>query len=419
MKNENKLLNKLLFIINVILLVLNSLIISVNTYNQYNNSFKPKQETTKVLRLESVAPTTNVKVNINVPFNVLGDFDIRLRDTNSKVYILDSARDMVDNPTYFGMSLEKSLNITTRLVWFEFFISTSTNLTKDDFLSTSSSVINGGTGSIKCTGYGKVEDNGLTYSRFTCEIPTYSVNNTNNVLLTLNIGKLTQNTYIEGVFFKYSNDSLLTLDTLFYLEMSSDTRDFLYTYSNAKPKEYVKALDPNNNTIKDNYVVGSLNYNASFDFEPPINFGATLNSTNFSMSLLVKQYSITTFEFKRDNIINVSQFKKIFSNGNNSYGYSFSVDELPSLSGYINIFYIDFQTNVYAVNIQAPNYEVIDIPSIMFTVLTLPFTFITGAFNFTFFSGTPYAINLADCFLAIITIILFIFIIKLIMKLKG
>lgn len=418
MKTENKLLNKLLFIINVVLLVLNSLIISVNTYNQYNNSFKPKQETTKVLRVESAVPTTNVKVNINVPFNVLGDFDIRLRDTNSKVYILDSLSDMVENPTYFGLSLEKSFNINTRFVWFEFFISTSTTLTKDDFLSTSSSVINGGTGSIKCTGYGQAADNGLTYSRFTCEIPTYSVNNTNNVLLTLNIGKLIHNGYIAGTYFKYSNDSLLNLDSVFDLTMSDSNRDFSYYYSNAKPNVFTMALGQDSN-IKNSYISDSLNFDGGFKFQPPTNFGATLNSTNFSMSLLVKQYSINTFEFQRDNIINVSQFTKTFWGTNNGYGYNFNSEELPSLSGYINIFYIDFQTNVYAVNIQASNYEVIDIPSIMFTVLTLPFTFITGAFNFTFFSGTPYAINLADCFLAIITIILFIFIIKLIMKLKG
>ena len=418
MKKENKLLNKLLFIINVILLVLNSLIISVNTYNQYNNSFKPKQETTKVLRAESVAPTTNVKVVINVPFQVLGDFDIRLRDTNSKVYFLDSANDMVHNPTYFGLTLEKPLNISTRLVWFEFFISTTTTLTKEDFLNTSSAVINGATGSIKCTGYGQAEDNGLVYSRFTCEIPTYSVNNTNNVFLTLNIGNLTHNGYIAGTYFKYSNDSLLNLDTSFDLTMSDSNRDFSYYYYNAKPNVFTMALGQDSN-IKKSYITDSLSYDGGFKFQPPTNFSATLNSTNFSMSLLVKQYSISTFEFQRDNIINVSQFTKTFRGTNNEYGYDFTIDELPSLLGYINIFYIEFKTNVYAVNIQAPNYEVIDIPSIMFTILTLPFTFITGAFNFTFFAGTPYAINLADCFLAIITIILFIFIIKLIMKLKG
>lgn len=63
--------------------------------------------------------------------------------------------------------------------------------------------------------------------------------------------------------------------------------------------------------------------------------------------------------------------------------------------------------------------SVIDIPGLLFTILTLPFTFFTQAFDLTLFPGTPYAINISDVLLAIICILLLIYIIKLIMSMKG
>jgi hypothetical protein len=62
------------------------------------------------------------------------------------------------------------------------------------------------------------------------------------------------------------------------------------------------------------------------------------------------------------------------------------------------------------------NYEVIDIPNFIFTILTLPFSFISVAFNLTLFPGTMYQINLANLFLAIIGILVFIFVIGLLIK---
>ena len=77
----------------------------------------------------------------------------------------------------------------------------------------------------------------------------------------------------------------------------------------------------------------------------------------------------------------------------------------------------DTQLNNTYENIPATiKYEYIDVPSIMFTILTMPFSFISQAFNLTLFSGTPYAINLSNMFLTVIGVLAFIFIIKLITK---
>lgn len=58
--------------------------------------------------------------------------------------------------------------------------------------------------------------------------------------------------------------------------------------------------------------------------------------------------------------------------------------------------------------------EVINLPELIFTILTMPFSFISTAFNLTLFSGTPYAINVSNLFLAIIAVLIFIFIMKII-----
>lgn len=57
-------------------------------------------------------------------------------------------------------------------------------------------------------------------------------------------------------------------------------------------------------------------------------------------------------------------------------------------------------------------YEVIDLPGIMFDVLTMPFTFISIAFNLTLFPYTPYQINISNLFLSIIAALIFVMIIK-------
>lgn len=60
------------------------------------------------------------------------------------------------------------------------------------------------------------------------------------------------------------------------------------------------------------------------------------------------------------------------------------------------------------------NYEVVNIPDIMFNVLTMPFAFISQAFNLTLFPGTPYAVNIGNLLLIIIGVAIMITLLKII-----
>jgi hypothetical protein len=59
--------------------------------------------------------------------------------------------------------------------------------------------------------------------------------------------------------------------------------------------------------------------------------------------------------------------------------------------------------------------EIVDIPGLMFTVLTMPFAFISQAFNLTLFPGTPYQINISNIFLALIGVALLLWVLKVIL----
>lgn len=60
--------------------------------------------------------------------------------------------------------------------------------------------------------------------------------------------------------------------------------------------------------------------------------------------------------------------------------------------------------------------EVVDIPGLMFDILTMPFAFISQAFNLTLFPGTNYQINIANIFLCIIGIMIFVTILNILVK---
>lgn len=73
--------------------------------------------------------------------------------------------------------------------------------------------------------------------------------------------------------------------------------------------------------------------------------------------------------------------------------------------------------NIYSITTETTiNYDVIDLPNLMFTILTMPFSFVSQAFNLKLFPNTPYYIDVSSLFLAIVATMTFIFIIKLILN---
>lgn len=59
------------------------------------------------------------------------------------------------------------------------------------------------------------------------------------------------------------------------------------------------------------------------------------------------------------------------------------------------------------------NTEIIDLPGVMLHVLSMPWTFISNAFDLTLWPGTPYQINFANIFKGLIAILALMFIIKM------
>lgn len=62
------------------------------------------------------------------------------------------------------------------------------------------------------------------------------------------------------------------------------------------------------------------------------------------------------------------------------------------------------------------NYEVVDIPNLMFTILTLPFAWYSTAFNLTIFPGTPYSLNFGNLVLTIVAAMILMYLIKKVIK---
>lgn len=79
---------------------------------------------------------------------------------------------------------------------------------------------------------------------------------------------------------------------------------------------------------------------------------------------------------------------------------------------YTEMVYIDSQGGTTPVITQ----EIIDIPSIMYTVMTMPFAFISQAFNLTLFPNTPYQVNFANIFLVILALLIILFVVKIVMR---
>ena len=76
-----------------------------------------------------------------------------------------------------------------------------------------------------------------------------------------------------------------------------------------------------------------------------------------------------------------------------------------------------YDINISTTNTTAgsTNYEVVDIPGLCFQILTMPFSFMSTAFNITIFQGTPYSINISQLFLSIFALLIFAWLLKLIM----
>lgn len=60
--------------------------------------------------------------------------------------------------------------------------------------------------------------------------------------------------------------------------------------------------------------------------------------------------------------------------------------------------------------------EIVDIPGIMWEIITMPFAFVSQAFNLTLFPGTQFSLNVSNLLLSIFGVLVFILLLKAILK---
>ena len=79
---------------------------------------------------------------------------------------------------------------------------------------------------------------------------------------------------------------------------------------------------------------------------------------------------------------------------------------------------LNHSASLYFYILPNTNKEVVDIWGLVFSIITLPFTFFSTAFNLTIFEGTPYAFNFSRFLISVLCVLVLITLIKLILMFR-
>lgn len=201
-------------------------------------------------------------------------------------------------------------------------------------------------------------------------------------------------------YFTSPYDSSLETETI-YADVYYSTEDYWNKYVNI--------------TMTDSY----LPYNAIKDItnnELGFNYTKTTYSQNITETTNTSQnitFNDITFNVNpnKTNYYYIYIYTKYNPNGTDGTSTTKSSNSRIVISSYTNSTTL---TGEYFTDLVT--YEVIDVPNIMFEILSMPFTFISTAFNLTLFPNTPYQINISNLFLSVLGIFVFIFIMKLLLR---
>lgn len=258
---------------------------------------------------------------------------------------------------------------------------------------------------------------------FSANISKYNINKSNNYI------NIKETTYTQTIISENSIDGNKALnytnnDTIIY-ETSAIIITEITTYSGIT-----------NNTI--DYEISLLN-NSNLISYPLIDIDLIQYKTNNDLSQYINQtnYAILNNQLKIftdiTNNFSYTQTKNIINDElDETYNITTTI-QLNNIWKTYMITYVKWNNTTYQeLNINNPSsdlltmdnaeiygsiytgdsYEVIDIPNLMFTILTLPFSFISQAFNLTLFPNTPYSINIGNLFLSVIAIILLMWLLQ-------
>ena len=173
-----------------------------------------------------------------------------------------------------------------------------------------------------------------------------------------------------------------------------------------------------------NYQIITKTYDIRFQITPQESKEFKINLENtYNIALNTESPTIVT-EFTKiemlnpdENLFNDRAFDIWWRSQNETEPTSHYYDSgQAQLQSYIN-FTSDYGGYFNATYANIPIVtEVVDIPGMMWQILSMPFTFISTAFNLTLFPGTPYQVNISNLLLTIIGVLVFVFIFKLILK---
>lgn len=223
----------------------------------------------------------------------------------------------------------------------------------------------------------------------------------NNPKFTSNPTFTNNSIYIEK--FETQNEILDNLMSSDNWKTYNDTTPTNYTTSN---KQYLQQTTTLTTTTQNNSFIYA--YETTIDLEKQYitnSFGYIVITINFISNNFTNQ-----LDPERPNNTLITDFSDI--------GESIYYAKIETIS---NTKEIGFQTITSTITFlgNTINYEVIDIGGLMLTILTLPFNFISQAFNLTLFQNTPYAVNIGNLIKGIIAIGFVLVIIKLIANIKA
>lgn len=243
-------------------------------------------------------------------------------------------------------------------------------------------------------GPGSYEYENATRITYVMQIDNYNYNKNTNTTISINVS-------IEDTAFAQDTQLLkkLSMRRAVYTTTQNDWSRYLdkqvVSFNAQSILEEVR--DPNSN-----YLYNVQNELINFDTEGDTdNFEINLLQGDATTYIIVDYFPLAKAEYEID--IEPPETEPI------TLRWDYTGQGLRTTGLYIT------GTNI----IPSGAYEVVDIPGLMWQILSMPFAFVSQAFNLTLFPGTPYQVNISNLFLSIIGIFVFVWLVGLFLKMKG
>ena len=220
--------------------------------------------------------------------------------------------------------------------------------------------------------------------------------------------KAKSTTKLQAPIIEWIDNDIYSRTLMYTVENNNSIQvDYIYLLANGtKATKTIDAKKVENISIKYQNTQENITYGGKF----------TTSDTNYKESD-TKEYttSIIGYDitYKRNNNDNVSFYVNVLqpisdwtlTANNETYELQESLNSF-NIEGGATEFVLKYKNEVketFKISLyeeKAGDY--VDIPGLILTIITLPFSFISQAFNITLFKGTPYAINVSTMLLTIV-----------------